>query len=394
MKKKLLSILFFTFSVIASAQTISIVGTGVNGWPPNLDGPEITLSTTDNVTYTISNLLVSTGEVKFRQDFDWAFNWGGSTFPSGQGILNSLSDAIPSQAGIYDITFNRNNGTYSFIGNQFPSIGIWGPAVNSQLGFGAPDVDMLTTDGINYTLSGFNFSSGTAYFRQDNASEYIWGSVGFPTGTAVLNGPTISVTGGEWLVSFNRISGEYSFNYNTVGLIGSATSGDWFAETAMNTTNGVLYSLSDVSLTVGEVKFRQNSDWNFNWGSNDTQNSFPSGTGAFNSGGNILIPAAGTYNVTFNKETSEYSFLSSLGINNNSVNVVTIYPNPANEQWNLSANEDILSVELYNILGKKIISLKPNQLTASIEATALKQGIYFATITTEHSIKKVKLIKE
>ena len=53
MKKTLHYLLFALIVWQAHAQTISIVGTGVNGWPPT-NGPEITLSTTDNITYTIT----------------------------------------------------------------------------------------------------------------------------------------------------------------------------------------------------------------------------------------------------------------------------------------------------------------------------------------------------
>ena len=134
-----------------------------NGWPPNQIGAEITLTTTDNISYTIENVLISDGEVKFRQDFDWALNWGGNTFPNGQGILNSASDAIPTKAGIYDVTFNRINATYTFIGTPFPAIGIWGPAVDSQNGYVGNDKKMQTTDGVIYTLADFYFSSGHAY---------------------------------------------------------------------------------------------------------------------------------------------------------------------------------------------------------------------------------------
>ena len=157
MKRKLLHLFILLLACNVNAQTISIVGDGVNGWPPT-NGPEITLSTTDNITYSIPNLVVTTGFVKFRQDYDWGTNWGGSTFPNGQGTLSGQN--IPTVAGTYNVTFNRVNGTYTFVGTAaFPSIGIWGPAVDSQNGYVGPDVDMVTNDGITYTLSGFNFSS-------------------------------------------------------------------------------------------------------------------------------------------------------------------------------------------------------------------------------------------
>lgn len=40
------------------------------------------------------------------------------------------------KAGIYDVTFNRINATYTFIRTPFLAIGIWGPAVDSQNGCG------------------------------------------------------------------------------------------------------------------------------------------------------------------------------------------------------------------------------------------------------------------
>jgi len=161
----------YTFTPTTSSPIITIVGTGVNGWP-STSGPEIELSTTDNTTYTISNLLVKNGFIKFRQDYSWTTNWGGNTFPNGQGILNGVE--IPTQAGIYTISFNRTNGTYTFIGTPFPKIGIWGPAVDSQSGYAGTGVDMTTVDGITYTLSGYYFSSGNAYFRQDNNGSLVW----------------------------------------------------------------------------------------------------------------------------------------------------------------------------------------------------------------------------
>ena len=102
MKRKLLYIIVCVFTFFTSnAQTISIVGQAVGGWPdadPNTPDTHI-LSTTDNITYTISNLQVANaavvdGGVKFRRDGAWNINWGGSTFPSGQGIQNGPNSLV------------------------------------------------------------------------------------------------------------------------------------------------------------------------------------------------------------------------------------------------------------------------------------------------------------
>ena len=385
MKKQLLPIFILFLAFHGYAQIITIVGPGVNGWPPT-NGPEIMLSTTDNVTYTVPNLVMTSGFVKFRQDTSWTTNWGGSTFPTGTGTLGGPD--IPTQAGTYDVTFNRTNGTYTFITTTaFPSIGIWGPAVNSQLGFSAPDVDMSTTDGITYTFSGFNFSSGTAYFRQDNASNFIWGSVAFPTGTAVQNGPSIQVTGGEWFVTFNRNTLQYSFTYPSIGILGTSLGGFTVDDTDLSTTNGFNYTISNLTLTNGEVKFRKDNLWTSNWGAT----AFPSGTGTQN-GPNIPV-TAGTYNVSFEKSSGNYAFSNTLSTHQNSISNVKIYPNPSNGNWNLSHITTIEIVEIFDVTGKILQSFIPNASSFELDGSKLSKGVYFVKIKSGLDFTVQKIVK-
>jgi hypothetical protein len=96
--------------------------------------------------------------------------------------------------------------------------------------------------------------------------------------------------------------------YCTVGLIGSASPGDWGTDTDMRLNDPERIDKNTWTLTVflkggKEVKFRANDDWAVNWGAAD----FPSGTGT-QGGANIPIPADDYYKVTFNDITGEYSF--------------------------------------------------------------------------------------
>lgn len=384
MKRKLLYLFCMFLGWQTNAQTISIVGTGVNGWPPT-NGPEITLSTTDNITYTITNLTITTGVVKFRQDYDWATNWGGSTFPNGQGVQNGPD--IPTVAGIYDVTLNRINGTYTFIGTAaFPSIGIWGPAVDSQNGYAGPDVDMITSDGITYTLSGFNFSSGNAYFRQDNATNFVWGSTAFPSGIAVLNGPSIPVNGGEFFVTFNRNSGAYSFDYPSIGILGDALNG-WNDDTDLATTNGFTYAISNLTLSNGSVKFRKDNSWTVNWGSSD----FPTGTGT--QGGPDIPVTAGTYDITFERTSGNYVFTSTLTAQENRLINLKIYPNPTSSDWTFSHSAAIESIELFDINGKKLQNVLPNTTGFTLSGSELPSGVYFVKIKSGADFSWQKIIK-
>jgi hypothetical protein len=384
MKKTLLLLLFCFLSIHSKAQTISIVGDAANGWNTDID-----MVTSDHITYTLTNYAFTTGGVKFRLDHAWGTSWGGTNFPNGTAILNNSSN-IPVNTGVYTVTFNSSNGTYTFIGTTFPSIGIWGPAVDSQNGYIAADVDMSTTDGITYTLSGFYFSSGNAYFRQDNATTNVWGSTSYPTGAAVLGGPSLFIPGGEHFVTFNRITGDYSFTFPSIGILGTALNGFESADVDLNTTDGFLYTLSDLPLTAGEVKFRKDNRWTMNWGAPG----FPHDFGV-QDGANIPIPQTASYLITFNRTTGEYYFGQLLGNTTFCSSFFKVYPNPAQSHWNFtSENEKIQTIEIADATGTIIEIIAPDAFQSTVAATAFPSGLYFAKITTAKRLETIKLIKE
>ncbi len=71
----------------------------------------------------------------------------------------------------------------------------------------------------------------------------------------------------------------------------------------------------------------------------------------------------------------------------------TAYPNPTNNVWNISSTQTITAVNLFDVTGKQIKTVKANDLTVAIDATDLSNGIYFANISTENGSKTVKLVK-
>ncbi len=87
---------------------------------------------------------------------------------------------------------------------------------------------------------------------------------------------------------------------------------------------------------------------------------------------------------------------SSLSVNENSISKFEIFPNPTSSSWNIKTqNQIISSVKLYNVLGKKIMTLSPNSSTVSIDSNTLNSGLYFAQITMLSGVvDSVKLIKK
>ncbi|MBL6730747.1 MAG: hypothetical protein ISP74_07535 [Bacteroidia bacterium] len=47
------------------------------------------MNTKDNITYTLSGILISAGNVKFRRDGGWNCNWGDNSVADGTADPNS-----------------------------------------------------------------------------------------------------------------------------------------------------------------------------------------------------------------------------------------------------------------------------------------------------------------
>jgi len=71
-----------------------------------------------------------------------------------------------------------------------------------------------------------------------------------------------------------------------------------------------------------------------------------------------------------------------------------VFPNPTANVWKVESNTIISSIAVYDILGKQVSTLTPNESNVEINATTLKAGIYFAKIEGETGTKTIKLIRE
>ncbi|TDD93554.1 T9SS type A sorting domain-containing protein [Flavobacterium cellulosilyticum] len=398
MKKKLLLfvICLMTFS-FANAQinSLAIVGDGAGGWPTGAVGEVDAhqMSTADGgLHWTINNLALSSGAVKFRANNEWnpITNWGGTTFPSGTGIADGA--AMTSVSGIYNVTFNTNTLAYTFVLQKvtFQTISIIGDAAPG----GWVDTDMTTTDGIIYTLKRVSLVPGGLKFRGDHSwtLPYNWGGTNFPSGTSVVDAAPITIpNAGYYNISFNKNTLVYSFAFQVISIFGDSTPGGWSTDTDMTTVDGNNYTLANVSLIPGALKFRGGHSWTlpYNWGGT----AFPSGTAVVDANG-ITIPTAGNYNINFNVSTATYSFTNSLSIKGFNLSKLSVYPNPANVNWNVSSsNENIESIQIIDVLGKKIRTSSSNSKSITVDASSLKSGIYFAKIATATGTDTIKLIK-
>lgn len=287
----------------AVSSPIGIIGSSTpNGWDSDTDMYQ---SDTDPNVFFIEMDLIA-GEAKFRQDDDWAVNWGSADFPAGTGELDGVNIPIPAD-GTYYITMDTSSGAYLFSQDfSYATVGLIGSATPD--GWDKDTTMSLAPGSTEDWRLQITLIDGEAKFRADNDWVDNWGSLDFPMGTGVAGGDNIPVTAGEYFVTFNTASGDYNFaeviEFATVGIIGSATPDAWDSDQDMekDTDNPHLWKLR-LDLVAGEAKFRADDDWAINWGAGV----FPEGT-ATQDGANIPVPSDGDYLVTFNSITGDFTF--------------------------------------------------------------------------------------
>ncbi|MEM9340192.1 MAG: alpha-amylase family glycosyl hydrolase [Bacteroidota bacterium] len=195
--------------------TVGIIGSATpSGWDAST---AMVRSASDDHQWTLT-VLLNIGELKFRADNDWAVNWGGTAFPTGDATQDGPNIAI-SVASYYEIQFNSISGEYTFTQltpDTYETVGIIGSATPSGWSASSP-MEQDPNDPHVWSLSNLILIDGEAKFRANDDWAVNWGAVDFPEGTGTLNGPNIPIVGGTYDVSFNDVTGSYSFAPITVG---------------------------------------------------------------------------------------------------------------------------------------------------------------------------------
>lgn len=79
---------------------------------------------------------------------------------------------------------------------------------------------------------------------------------------------------------------------------------------------------------------------------------------------------------------------------NNFKNEVSIFPNPLKENLlNIRSHVD-LQVEIYDVLGKRVLIHKTDRYNKSLNLSHFKSGIYLVKLLSENSSVTKKLIKQ
>ena len=84
-----------------------------------------------------------------------------------------------------------------------------------------------------------------------------------------------------------------------------------------------------------------------------------------------------------------------VGIEDNHMNEkISMFPNPAISSVNFTAPNRIDKVNLYNILGQKVLSQDGKASKLEMDISSISAGIYFAEVSTEGKTQMLRLVKD
>jgi len=115
---------------------------------------------------------------------------------------------------------------------------------------------------------------------------------------------------------------------------------------------------------------------------------------------NVNTDTVGTYTITYNvsdtsgnnavQVTRTINIESSLSVEENMKLILNIYPNPTKHSWKISTSEILESIELYDAIGRKVLSLNPKSKDFQINASSFSSGIYILVLNGKTVSRLIK----
>ena len=276
-------------SLLDLTTNLGVVGSATPGGWGNENIPDLQFYTTSMTDVYVAYVTLRDGEIKFRNNNDWAENWGDD---GNDGTLDSYGANIAVSAGTYKIEVNFSSMTYTM---EAYSWGLVGSATPNQ--WNGPDLMLHYNSYQDDWRTVVTLGEGEVKFRFNNDWGLNYGDDG-ADGSMEANGANISVSSGHYLVSMNLNTQSYTMEEIDVwGLVGSATANGWDGPNDKFMPDfGIMegyYYLSGAELVDGEIKVRQNDAWGLNYGDDGND-------GLMEVNGANIPVSAGTYNIILN----------------------------------------------------------------------------------------------
>jgi starch-binding outer membrane protein SusE/F len=277
-----------SFTTPRAIVILYIVGAFQNWDPAN--AKDSLMNSEDNSTIE-GYAYLTTDEFKFAGQK----NWDGTNYGVGStaGTLSTSGDNLSvSENGYYFFNIDLDKLTYIITKTT------WG-IVGSATGSWDSDQSMTYSTSMRKWIATIPLTADAIKFRANGAWTYNYGDTD-NDGKLEAGGDNIAVaTAGTYSV-FMDLSSPLNYGYSVTqwGLIGSATSTGWDSDLNMTPHSNNTWTIT-TTLTAGDIKFRANDAWTFNYGGS---------SGNLISGGdNITISTAGTYTITLDLSNGTYT---------------------------------------------------------------------------------------
>lgn len=87
-------------------------------------------------------------------------------------------------------------------------------------------------------------------------------------------------------------------------------------------------------------------------------------------------------------------FDTTSGVNEFNTAATVLYPNPVTDVLNVSSQNTIEEVNIFNMLGQKVMNATPNAQTLSLNISSLNSGVYIINTTGEEKETSARFVKK
>ncbi len=364
---------------------------------PDFSASATTISAGGSVDFT---------DMSFGNITSWEWTFEGGT-PATSNMQNP-QNIVYNQVGSYDVTLTISDGTDSQTITKENYI-----TVSTE--YYMQDGTITTCEGTFYDSGGpnSNYSDDEDFIMKIQPANNGKAKVEFTSFSVeaqsnceydwlkIFDGPDVQSpviglycgTGSPGTVIATNDAGVLTFQFHSDYSVNEA---GWSA-TISCVGGGDLPPVADFSASSTQIDEGQSVQFTDNSSNNPTswEWTFEGGTPETSSEQNpeITYSTAGIYDVSLTvtnnygsdtKTKSDYiTVVQATGVGENSVNLIKIFPNPANDILNVVSDDVMQSVTILDIVGAKVYSSKDSVYSLRINTSRLEAGIYFVVVKTE-----------
>ena len=90
----------------------------------------------------------------------------------------------------------------------------------------------------------------------------------------------------------------------------------------------------------------------------------------------------------------DVSVSGALGIGDNKADLLSFYPNPVNNVWNVQSVAEISEIVVFNVMGQKVVTVTPLSTNYSLDMSQFVTGTYIVKVNTESGNQTIRIAKD